>query len=265
MTNWPIDDSEQRILSPRTNDVLCQRGKAAFAHEGNLYFRAIIDARVSCYQAACDRVKKSLIVAHIVQHILNRGGRFLKRNANKDHWTVASRRDAKDKVSYALRRSAIGDNREKFQKGYFSSDEEGSVRKGLRNGYDSSLESMGPNIALNKVAMPAISNDSVERCDLEKITRNISVCKAEILLQSAIESSICCDSKEVESYAPKTTEILYDEDAASLKIPGGDDDDADDEIPFEELFDDCTFGKSFGTLIDDYNEMSLQELIHDED
>mmetsp|Transcript_14881 Transcript_14881/g.21947 ORF Transcript_14881/g.21947 Transcript_14881/m.21947 type:complete len:272 (-) Transcript_14881:57-872(-) len=271
MTNWSIDDSEQRISSPKTNDVLCQRGKAAFAHEGNLYFRAIIDARVPFYQAAGDRVKKSLIVADIVQHILNRGGRFLKRNASKDHWTVATPRDAKDKVSYALRRSAIGDNRRKFHKGDYSSDEEGSVRNSLDASYDSLLGStrIESNVSLIQVAMPTSNDSAVERCDLDKVNHTISVCKAESLLQSAIESPICCDSREkAEPCATKNEEMLCHVDMSSLNIPGGagsDDDDDDDELPFEELFDECNFEKSFGRLIDNYNEMSLQKLINGED
>lgn len=261
MINWPIDGAEQRVLSPRTNDVLCQRGRAAFAHEGNLYFRAIIDARMPCYQAAHDRIKKSLIVAEIVQHILNRGGRFLKRNANKDHWTVASQRDAKDKVSYALRRSAIGDNREKFHKGYYSSEEEGSVGNGFNPNFDLAQRIFESNVSLNHVSTPT-SNASMEPCGLEKNTNNIILCKAESMLQSAIELPSCCDSTEPKPCVAKNNDKLCHADMSSLKNQRDDKDEI--EITLEELFDDSNFEKSFGTLIDNYNEMSLQKLINDE-
>eukprot|EP00547_Thalassionema_nitzschioides_P013901 CAMPEP_0194252396 /NCGR_PEP_ID=MMETSP0158-20130606/27494_1 /TAXON_ID=33649 /ORGANISM="Thalassionema nitzschioides, Strain L26-B" /LENGTH=117 /DNA_ID=CAMNT_0038989799 /DNA_START=73 /DNA_END=423 /DNA_ORIENTATION=- len=110
-----IDKTEERIiLFPQPNDVLCQTGKSTFEHEGNRYFRAIIEDKKASYQAAPDRRQKSLILEEVVQHILNRGGRFLKRKTNKDHWVVASLRDAKDKSSYAFRRWTLDDENEKF-------------------------------------------------------------------------------------------------------------------------------------------------------
>mmetsp|Transcript_1797 Transcript_1797/g.2473 ORF Transcript_1797/g.2473 Transcript_1797/m.2473 type:complete len:254 (+) Transcript_1797:196-957(+) len=252
MLHWPIDDAEEEIISPRTNDVLCQRGKAAFAHEGNLYFRSIINARMSRYQAAHDRVEKSLIVCDVVQHILNRGGRFLKRNANKDHWTMASPRDAKDKVSYALRRSAIGDNREKFHKGYGSSDDEGSLRN---HGSSTSIDSLSSAC----ISQP-VSNDFVGFCELKKIVpeRTTSVCKTDLLLQSAT-GSFCYDSIDAKKGAMNNDKISH-VDITPFNVLGDD----EEEIFLEQVFEDKKFEKSFGDLIDTYNNMSLRELMSDE-
>eukprot|EP00546_Thalassionema_frauenfeldii_P014512 CAMPEP_0178921606 /NCGR_PEP_ID=MMETSP0786-20121207/15658_1 /TAXON_ID=186022 /ORGANISM="Thalassionema frauenfeldii, Strain CCMP 1798" /LENGTH=166 /DNA_ID=CAMNT_0020595811 /DNA_START=446 /DNA_END=946 /DNA_ORIENTATION=- len=165
---------------------------------------------------------------------------------------MASPRDAKDKVSYALRRSAIGDNREKFHKGYGSSDDEGSLRN---HGSSTSIDSLSSAC----ISQP-VSNDFVGFCELKKIVpeRTTSVCKTDLLLQSAT-GSFCYDSIDAKKGAMNNDKISH-VDITPFNVLGDD----EEEIFLEQVFEDKKFEKSFGDLIDTYNNMSLRELMSDE-
>jgi len=104
MDHW-ISDPSQSVV-PLRNDVLCGRGKTAYHHSGNQSLQRDMVRRLEDFQAAESRFEKSIIVRDCIQCVLNRGGRFLKKNASTGHWYPTGFNDARDKVSHALRNNA---------------------------------------------------------------------------------------------------------------------------------------------------------------
>lgn len=100
---WNADPTH-RFLKPETNDVLVGRaGKVAFEHEGNHRLRILIAENVDYFVQAETRFEKTKIVRSLMREILDRGGRFLKKDADSTHWHLAGFKDARDKISHALR------------------------------------------------------------------------------------------------------------------------------------------------------------------
>ena len=92
----------ESLTTPSDNDVLCGRGKKCFEHEGNRRFRLILAESIDTYIQADGRKKKTVVVRAIIQKVLGRGGRFLKKHS-KGGWYDAGMQGAKAKVGHSLR------------------------------------------------------------------------------------------------------------------------------------------------------------------
>lgn len=101
-------DSSAIFLSPREEDILVGRGgKTSFLHEGNIGLRAMIAENVDDFARAPTREEKTKIVRSIMHFVLDRGGRFLKKDSHKSpNWYLAGFNDARNKISHALRDAA---------------------------------------------------------------------------------------------------------------------------------------------------------------
>lgn len=89
-------------------DVLCQRGKECYEHNGNRRFRMLIAAHLGQYIASTNRREKTRLVSKIVSIVCARaakssGGGFVKRDLLARRWIKLSEKQAHEKVSQALR------------------------------------------------------------------------------------------------------------------------------------------------------------------
>jgi hypothetical protein len=65
-------------FAPGPYDVICARGKQAWNHTGNTFFRLLVEKRVEEYSKCSTKVERSLIVTDIVETIRTRGNGFVK-------------------------------------------------------------------------------------------------------------------------------------------------------------------------------------------
>jgi hypothetical protein len=84
-------------------DVLSGRNKAAFGHEGNNYFRDLVQQFREPYQTAAKRHDKNAVATTLIRLVEQRGGRFLKMSEGYEEYEVMSPEDAYEKVTHALR------------------------------------------------------------------------------------------------------------------------------------------------------------------
>jgi hypothetical protein len=85
------------------NDVLSCRGGKSNNNLGNkLYLKMVADNKRK-YQATDDKDAKQAISKAIVEHIHEKGRRFLKKETDQDPWRVMNKKEAMKKVSQALR------------------------------------------------------------------------------------------------------------------------------------------------------------------
>jgi hypothetical protein len=101
---WSAD--RDVIIEPKPGDILLGRGKAAFQHEGNSRLRLVIIQTLGRFTTSKSRIEKTNMVRSIVKDIIDRGGRFLKKDPKKPDWYLAGFKDAREKVSHALRDAA---------------------------------------------------------------------------------------------------------------------------------------------------------------
>jgi hypothetical protein len=83
-------------------DVLSGRDKQAFGHEGNNYFRDLVQTHREAYQGSRRRADKNAITKTVIGLVHDRNGRFLKLDANRE-WAEMSDEMVYEKVSHALR------------------------------------------------------------------------------------------------------------------------------------------------------------------
>lgn len=88
------------VDGPSMNDVICGRGGKANTHPGNRSFREEA-GRLRAWYEASSKSEKFAISSLLVEEVLKRGGRFIKRNAGG--WAEADGDDARKKASQALR------------------------------------------------------------------------------------------------------------------------------------------------------------------
>lgn len=102
------------IVTPQTNDILCDRGKEAFNHEGNRKFRICIATHLQDYLEATDRPGRAKIIGFVISHLLQNGARFLKRQSKIGSWYELGLRDAQGKVAHVLRDACTNRNKSIF-------------------------------------------------------------------------------------------------------------------------------------------------------
>jgi len=94
-------------FSPGKWDVICQRGKECYGHDGNRRFRMIIDSHLNTYMGVMGRRQKTRIVTTIVKNIRvaaqESGGGFVRKDLLTQRWFRISDKLAREKVGQALR------------------------------------------------------------------------------------------------------------------------------------------------------------------
>lgn len=93
------------------NDVICGRGGKANSHPGNISFRSEALKLRSWYESS-SKSEKYTISNMLVDFVKERGGRFLKRDAeNPGGWLECDGNDVRKKASQALREGKLKDSR----------------------------------------------------------------------------------------------------------------------------------------------------------
>lgn len=93
-------------LVPGPFDVICARGKQAYNHHGNRYFRQIIHHATEKYSKVESKLQRSMIVTDIVDAIRAKGNGFLRKNS-KGEWVECSDVMCREKVGQHFR-NALG-------------------------------------------------------------------------------------------------------------------------------------------------------------
>lgn len=93
-------------LVPGPFDVICARGKQAYNHQGNQFFRQIIHHATEKYSKVESKLQRSMIVTDIVDAIRAKGNGFL-RKTRKGEWVECSEVMCREKVGQHFR-NALG-------------------------------------------------------------------------------------------------------------------------------------------------------------
>lgn len=106
--------SNSSTLSTTTltpHDVICGRGGKANSHPGNISFRSEALKLRSWYESS-SKSEKYTISNMLVDYVKEKGGRFLKRDAeNPGKWLECDGNDVRKKASQALREGKLKDTR----------------------------------------------------------------------------------------------------------------------------------------------------------
>lgn len=97
---------KSKRLVPGPFDVICARGKQAYNHEGNRYFRQIIHHATEKYSQVESKLQRSMIVTDIVDAIRAKGNGFLRKNS-KGEWVECTDVMCREKVGQHFR-NALG-------------------------------------------------------------------------------------------------------------------------------------------------------------
>jgi len=98
--------SPSRAFVPGPFDVICARGKQAYNHEGNRYFRGIVNSATEKYSAVESKLQRSMIVTDIIDAIRAKGNGFLRKNG-KGEWIECTDVMCREKVGQHFR-NALG-------------------------------------------------------------------------------------------------------------------------------------------------------------
>ena len=71
---------------PGPHDCICGRGKYAFNHPGNKYFRNLIELARESYLKADTKIQRSCVVSGIIQKVRSKGVGFVKQTKDKSGW-----------------------------------------------------------------------------------------------------------------------------------------------------------------------------------
>lgn len=100
----PQQQQQQFCIQPTEQDILCGRGRAHVHHPGNRKFAQLIQSNSQRYIESPRRIERTLLVAFLVQKILDDGSRFLKEDKRgTGQWTEMNIDQAHEKVGHAIR------------------------------------------------------------------------------------------------------------------------------------------------------------------
>lgn len=88
---------------PRSRDVCCGRGKRNWNHEGNVWFRNLIQANVDRYIFAPTKTDKTAVVVSVVEQVRSEGAFFVKQDDDSGRWYDIGDTQAREKVGHSLR------------------------------------------------------------------------------------------------------------------------------------------------------------------
>ena len=97
------NNKSKQQTQPRTNDVICGRGKSIANHPGNKLLKTAIKQHIQPYQNASSKTIKSMLVSNIVDSVRSKGGDFVKLNTRTGQYDTATERIAREKVGQYLR------------------------------------------------------------------------------------------------------------------------------------------------------------------
>ena len=91
-------------FEPSPNHVICARGREAKEWQGNKFLRSLVDASVPKYEAATNRMEKTVIVSEIIEAVRSQtrdGVAFVKKVNNQ--WYQINESLSREKVGQLLR------------------------------------------------------------------------------------------------------------------------------------------------------------------
>lgn len=89
-------------FKPGPYDVICARGKQAFTHPGNKYFRNYVEQFADKYATTINKAQRSSIVSDIVDKIRSLGNGFVKQDED-GYWVEVGDTLAREKAGQILR------------------------------------------------------------------------------------------------------------------------------------------------------------------
>jgi len=93
------------LIKPGPFDVICARGKQAYNHAGNKYFRSMIAKATTKYSNAESKLHRSMIVTEIVDAMRARGNGFIRQTLNGE-WCACSDVMCREKIGQHFRKNA---------------------------------------------------------------------------------------------------------------------------------------------------------------
>ena len=95
-------------FQPGPYDCICGRGKVAFNHVGNKYFRSLIELARNSYLKAETKIQRSSVVSNVVNAVRSKcggtgGAGFVKQNKLTGEWIEVGDHLAREKVGQSLR------------------------------------------------------------------------------------------------------------------------------------------------------------------
>jgi hypothetical protein len=90
-------------FTPGPFDVICARGKHAWNHSGNQWFRSIIDETAVKYAKSTSKLQRSVIVFDVVDAVRSRGNGFVTLCKKTGQWTESGDHLAREKVGQMIR------------------------------------------------------------------------------------------------------------------------------------------------------------------
>lgn len=97
---------QQHLIKPGPFDVICARGKQAYNHTGNKYFRSMIANATKKYSNVESKLQRSMIVTEIVDAMRARGNGFI-RQTPQGEWCECSDVMCREKTGQHFR-NALG-------------------------------------------------------------------------------------------------------------------------------------------------------------
>jgi len=88
---------------PRTNDVVCGRGKGSYNKPGNRRFRSIIRDHVPDYAFAKTKIDKSIVLQSVIDRVKASGDNAMFVRFSKGRWYEISDDRTREKVGHCLR------------------------------------------------------------------------------------------------------------------------------------------------------------------
>lgn len=92
---------------PGPFDVICARGKQAYNHEGNRFFRQVVARYAEKYSKVESKLQRSMIVTEVLDTIRARGNGFLKQN-REGEWVECADVMCREKIGQHFR-NALAD------------------------------------------------------------------------------------------------------------------------------------------------------------
>ena len=90
-------NNNSMTYQPGPFDVICGRGRAAFTHSGNKFFRKLITEYVEQYENTTSKAERSSVVSNVVDIVRLKGNGFVKQEADGT-WVEVGDTLAREKV-----------------------------------------------------------------------------------------------------------------------------------------------------------------------
>jgi len=94
-------------FEPGNKDVICGRARENFHHEGNKYFRELIQKNIGPYIGSRTKLEKGDAIARIAQVVRENSpsGGFVRKDERTGKWFRIKESEARDKVGHAIRKA----------------------------------------------------------------------------------------------------------------------------------------------------------------